>query len=193
MIPDKEITIESIDGYISEYDKEYGAYDEVLKRLFDNADNNNYDNLFCRLGLLDLLYSTGVQRFNKGGIDIATKHIMRYHKDIDAAKKDSVINFELYEKLKAVEYKDVDSARGRENSIPVFTSKFLSFTNPNVYPIMDMIVKKCIGVREEAGYEEYCDELRLFIDQKINVFEKRYSLRDIDKFLWLYGKDKMVK
>ena len=85
-ILDSEITINNIDNYINRFDSEYGVYDAVLERLFISADNNNYDNVFCRVGLLDLLYSTGIQRFNKGGIDIVTRHIMGLCQNIDAAK-----------------------------------------------------------------------------------------------------------
>ncbi len=188
-ISDSEITIKNIDSYINRFDSEYGVYDAVLERLFISADNNNYDNVFCRVGLLDLLYSTGIQRFNKGGIDIVTKHIMGLCQNIDAAKNAKNIDYTLYGKLEKVEYTGCISIQGRENNIPVFASKFLSFTNPNVYPIMDSIVKEVIGSRENISYEEYCEDLGRFIEEKVNPLGKSYTLKNIDKFLWLYGKE----
>lgn len=188
-ILDSEITINNIDNYINRFDSEYGVYDAVLERLFISADNNNYDNVFCRVGLLDLLYSTGIQRFNKGGIDIVTRHIMGLCQNIDAAKDAKGIDYTLFGKLEKVEYTGCISIHGRENNIPVFASKFMSFTNPTVYPIMDSIVKKVIGIREDAKYEEYCENLERFINEKIYPLGKRYTLKNIDKFLWLYGKE----
>ena len=187
-IPNNQINIENIDRIIKCFDEEYGYYDKVLNRLFEKADNSDYDNMFCRVGLLDLLYSTGIQRFNKGGIDTVTRHIMRFSEQIDDVRNVKDRNYQIYDKLKEVEYKDAVSDIGRENRIPVFTSKFLSFTNPEVYPIMDSIVKNVIGIREEAGYEEYCIALDDFIRKKIKPLGKTYSLKDIDKFLWLWGK-----
>lgn len=57
-IQDSDITVENIDRLIQSFGTEYGVYDEVLIRLFENADNMNHDNIFCRVGLLDLIYST---------------------------------------------------------------------------------------------------------------------------------------
>lgn len=51
-----------------------------------------------------------------------------------------------------------------------FASKFLCFSNPEVYPIMDRINKRAL---EKLSSLDYC-----------------YTLRDIDKFLWQYGKEK---
>lgn len=194
-IPESEITVKNIDKYIEDFNKEYGVYDDVLIRLFKNSDNDNYDNVFCRVGLLDLIYSTGIQRFNKGGIDTVTRHIIDFHEEIDAAKTAKTIDTDIYENLMQVTYKNVSAMTGAENNIPVFASKFLSFTNPEVYPIMDSIVKKVIGVRDAAGYEEYCGKLKEFIEKKITPVIKEldieYSLKDIDKFLWMWGKENL--
>ena len=191
MIPDCEITVDNIEHMIHLFNTEYGVYDEVLIRLFGNADNTDHDNVFCRVGLLDLIYNTGIQRFNKGGIETVTNHIKNLAGRIDSAKKADGIDFELYKDLKKVEYAEVTSTHGEENQIPVFASKFLSFTNPDVYPIMDSIVKNAIGYSGD-DYKEFCTKLSEFKTDKINKLNrnKKYSLKDIDKFLWMWGKDK---
>lgn len=191
LIPKSDITVANIDRLIDEFDSEYGVYDEVLMRLFKNADNNDHDNVFCRVGLLDLIYRTGIQRFNKGGIETVTKHIISLSGRIDAAKDDKDIDYDLYNKLKAVEYTDVTSTHGNENQIPVFASKFLSFTNPKVYSIMDSIVKGAIGYRGD-DYKEFCEALKKFRDDRSETIgtDKKYSLKEIDEFLWMWGKEK---
>lgn len=189
-IQDSDITVENIDRLIQLFGKEYGVYDEVLIRLFENADNMNHDNIFCRVGLLDLIYSTGIQRFNKGGIETVTNHIKGLADRIDVAREAKDIDYKLYNDLKAVEYADVISTHGCENQIPVFATKFLSFSNPDVYPIMDSVVKRAIGVGESDGYEVFCNELEKFINEKIGILGKAYSLKDIDEFLWMWGKEK---
>ena len=191
MIPDCEITVDNIEHMIHLFNTEYGVYDEVLIRLFGNADNTDHDNVFCRVGLLDLIYNTGIQRFNKGGIETVTNHIKNLAGRIDSAKKADGIDFELYKDLKKVEYAEVTSTHGEENQIPVFASKFLSFTNPDVYPIMDSIVKNAIGYSGD-DYKEFYTKLSEFKTDKINKLNrnKKYSLKDIDKFLWMWGKDK---
>lgn len=188
-ISDNDITRDNIQRLIERFDEEYGVYDEVLIRLFKNADNSDYDNVFCRVGLLDLIYSTGIQRFNKGGIDTVTRHIRKYYKEIDSIENEESINFTLYDKLKNVDYVDAAFARGQENQIPVFASKFLSFSYPEVYPIMDSIVKKALGVQENADYKEFYDILMYFIKDKIDPLNESYSLKEIDKFLWMWGKE----
>ncbi len=188
-ISDNDITRDNIQRLIDRFDEEYGVYDEVLVRLFKNADNSDYDNVFCRVGLLDLIYSTGIQRFNKGGIDTVTRHIRKYYKEIDSIENEESINFTLYDKLKNVDYVDAAFARGQEKQIPVFASKFLSFSYPEVYPIMDSIVKKALGVQENADYKEFYDILMYFIKDIIDPLNESYSLKEIDKFLWMWGKD----
>ena len=141
-----------IDEYLDTYSREYGRSDEVIEELFRHADNRDYYNILCRCGIIDLIYSTGIQRFNKGGIDVVTRHIIGLHEKIDSAKNAKDIDFVLFGELEKVDYKEVVSTHGRENIIPVFASKFMSFTNPEVYPIMDSVVKKVVGIRDGAGY-----------------------------------------
>ena len=188
MIADSEITIENIDRLITLFNNEYGVYDDVLNRLYKNADNADYDNVFCRVGLLDLIYNTGIQRFNKGGIDVVTRHINNIHAEIDDLKKAKSIDYKAFDKLRMVEYKDANYVLGEERRIPSFASKFLSFTRPDLYPIMDSVVKKAIGASENAEYESFCDCLANFRSEKIEPLQKHYSLKDIDKFLWMCGK-----
>lgn len=71
----------------------------------------------------------------------------------------------------------------------MYTSKYFSFCNPKLYPIMDSYVKKAIGIPESCNYGKYCamiGEFKRQLDEKVH---HEYSIKEIDMFLWQWVKD----
>ena len=83
-------------------------------------------------------------------------------------------------------------------------SKYCSFHNPDHFPIYDSYVEKMLLAFKKAGYipsiefdkEELKDYTRF--QQIMNHFKNQYdfgkfSLRDMDKFIWAMGKEKFPR
>ena len=94
-----------------------------------------------------------------------------------------------------------------------FASKYCSWNNPVAFPIMDSIVRKTLSEMVESsdndfsldkekykgkniniksdGYDNYeifkmiCEDFLKYVNSKC---EKKYTFKDIDKFLWKFGK-----
>ena len=89
------------------------------------------------------------------------------------------------------------SINGRLINFYSFASKYCSHHNPDSYPVFDSFVEKMLVHYKKADDFESFDKLDLrnygrFIDV-IESFQRFYelgslSLRDIDIFLWLAGK-----
>ena len=185
----QEVTVELINNEIERFNKTNGCSEEVLKYLFKNPDHNDYNAVFCRVGLLDSLYSTGIQRYNKGGITAVTDHFCSFSDKMNSSLKMDIIDFQLYWDLVDVKYSHYSDLNGRECKIYSFVSKYLSFCKPMTYPIMDLSVKKLMGISEYADYEEFCNyitEYRNKINTKLGM---NYTVKEIDMFLWQLAKD----
>lgn len=178
-----------IDEYLDTYSREYGRSDEVIEELFRHADNRDYYNILCRCGIIDLIYSTGIQRFNKGGIVTLAQHFYNHKDDIEERLQNNEIDYKLFNILANVDYSRVSSDIGAENRVFSFASKFLSFSKPDTYPIMDRYVKAVIAVPENIDYKDYCKAVLDYKKSKIDIYGK-YSLKQADMFMWLWGKDR---
>ena len=179
---------EMVDQTIQKFIQENGDAEEVINKLFAHANNSNFDDVFVRVACIDLIYSTQIQKFNKGGIVVVAKHIQSISTDIDAAIKKHTIEFGIYDELVKVDYCEIKSDKGKEARLYSFASKFLSFSKPDVYPIMDSRVKKALGVSCEMKYRQFCDE----IEKAKKILEEkgiRLTLKELDMFLWQWEKD----
>ncbi len=184
------INKDTIDKYIERYNIEYGKGDDVLTSLFQKVEADRYEDVFCRVGLLDSIYGTGIQRYNKGGVTAVANHIFANRQAIADRVNNTKIDYDLFELIAKVDYSSVKNIDDNKNMnrIDSFATKYLSFCNPDTYPIMDRMVKMAIGVSEDTRYERFCER---FFEFKM-IFEKldkQYSLKQIDSFLWLCGKD----
>lgn len=136
---------------IKKFMSENGSSEEAIRRLFDKANNEDFDNIFCREACIDLIYSTQIQGFNRDGIAVVAEHIKNLSASIDESIKKKEIDYELYGKLVDVtfsqgvevngELSDEEIVKTTIRRLYSFASKFLSFTLPEVYPIMDNKVK----------------------------------------------------
>lgn len=163
---------------------------------------------------LNNLYGAGLRnskdenRDKKKTIDVVTmaSHIVSMNKKIDELLYSKDKN-ELIEAYKIIE-SGFDTEKYKK--CYVFASKYCSWHNNDVFPIMDSRVKKelykfIISKNNEfngdeskgrnigsSGFYEYelfrstCIEFRNHVNNFINP-PKEYTLKDLDKFLWVYG------
>ena len=185
----KNLSKEYIDEYISRFNKANSETEKVLEDLFNKADNYDYEDVLCRVALLDFLYSTQI-RFKKGGIDTVAKHIVGRAQDIESLKKNTCFDFDKFEELAKIDFKkfnDLSEVKyidvsnicksGNEHKIYSFMSKFMSFTMPERYPIMDNSIKvKVLGLDAGAHYRTYCKALGDFWSREIETVISRLPL-----------------
>ena len=179
------ITTGLVDRLISRFEAREGEQDALLSKLFDEADNADLDNIIVRVALIDVFYNTQIQNFNVGVVDMA-KRIQKNHDEINQLLKSNNIEFRAYELI---------SGNNDGPNACVFASKFLHFSRPDCYPIMDSITRNLLGengksLSEDITYQEFCMVFKSFRNQLNQKLQKKYSIKEIDEFLWEYGKVK---
>ena len=190
----KEIIVNQglIDEYIARFEEQNNKSEEVLKYLFANANHKDYNGVFCRVGLLDSLYSTQIQQYYKGGITAVSDHIFSKAGVIVNLINCKVLDddaFKLFEELTIVDYSAYKDCNGKENKIVSFVSKYMSFCKPEMFPIMDSYVKKLINLSESVSYAAFVNEFTSFKDRVLDKTGKDYTNKKIDMFLWQYARD----
>jgi hypothetical protein len=169
----------------SEQMENYRLQEASLGLLFHSLcpENKKIEHVLLKVSALNDFYSTNI--FDTYSV---AKHILR--KDIDA-------------RLEANDYSLVNdianiSIKGKVKNFYSFASKYCSHHKPTSYPIFDSFVKKMLLYYKSAdsfdgftkgdltNYERFIEIIKGF--QSHYKLEK-YSLREIDIFLWLAGKD----
>lgn len=114
-------------------------------------------------------------------------HIVDNSEHIDRLLLKNEIDYDLFNCISNVDYSNVSYDNGREAFVKSFASKFLNYSKPEVYPIMDSYVKLALGLPEEVTYERFCETFISFkdeLEQKCGVFK----FKEIDMFLWQWSK-----
>lgn len=163
----------------------YMLQEASLSLLFHSLcpENKKIEHVLLKVSALNDFYST--QIFDTYSV---AKHILG--KEIDA-------------RLEANDYSLVNdiaqiSIKGKTKNFYSFASKYCSHHKPNSYPIFDSFVEKMLLHYKSTDrfdgfdksdlkiYEHFIEIIKNF--QRFYKLEK-YSLREIDIFLWLAGKD----
>ena len=197
-----EISKEIVDKYIKDFDELYEKKEKLLKELFEAKEG--FNNIFLRVVVLNDFYSTNLGRYDNANVEEMAVHIYEGYKNKDL---DELISSDDYNKrIEAYDYiSKVGEGFSRASS---FASKYCNWCEPEKFPIMDSYAKgmiycivheyesldkKNVTQTKIADYEFFCEQfekVRSFINEKCN---KTYSVKDVDKFLWSYGKEKDIK
>ncbi len=172
------------------YEK-YVFQEHILKELFTNTSRENVDldRVLIKVSLLNDFYATNLKT-SCGSFKMA-KHIVSL--DIDQRLRDkdlSLVN----------EIALVNGKKGKK--LFSFATKYCSHHLPEVYPIYDGFVKSMLGhFKREDGFAQFNDEFKvggrkdyLEFHRLIMSFVDYYqlndcSLKEIDRYLWLSGKE----
>lgn len=215
MEKDYTINKDVIEKCIKYFNGKYKKIEDSLTWVFNEyKKNSNINEVLIKVTTLNSLYGAGLRNSKdencdkKKTIDVVTmaSHIVSMNKKIDELlySKDENESFKAYKIIESGfdtnEYK----------KCYVFASKYCSWHNNDVFPIMDSRVKKelykfIISKNNEfngdeskgrnigsSGFYEYelfrstCIEFRNHVNNFINP-PKEYTLKDLDKFLWVYG------
>lgn len=169
-----------------ELDK-YPEQEDILTDLFSNEDNSNFKIVLTKTIFLNEFYST--------------------HLDNVVGMAKHIVNLDINEKLNNNDIslvEDIAFTPSEMNNAYSFASKYCSWHKPNTYPILDSYAKGVLyNMNRKFGfmpqftrqnisssYTFYCNIYENFI-QHFNLQD--FTLKQIDRFLWLFGKENEIK
>jgi hypothetical protein len=179
-------SVEIVQSYISKFnnDQELTVVEDVLAELFGKyPDNQIFRDILIKATTLNSLYNTNIYAIVK-----MAKHIL--NKNIDAKLQDG--SPELVGEIAHIE---ID---GKIRNNYSFASKYCHWQQPEKYPIYDSYVDNLLWrYRKQDKFIAFTQaELRQYprYKQIIEDFKNHYGIsqfkfRDLDKFLWGYGKE----
>ena len=163
----------------------YKLQETSLGLLFHSLcpENKKIEHVLLKVSALNDFYSTNI--FDTYSV---AKHIL--NKNIDARLEEN--NYSLVNDIAQI------SIKGKTRNFYSFASKYCSHHKPSSYPIFDSFVEKMLLHYKSADsfngfdkidlkkYERFIEIIKSFQ----NFYKlKKFTLREIDIFLWLAGKD----
>ena len=184
-------SISEVERYLQKWDslENYVLQENALNKLFYDICPNNTDvsDILIKCSTLNDFYSTNIF-----SIFTVAKHIHELNIDDRLRKGDlSLVN-------------DIASVciNDKQKYFYSFASKYCSHHNPKAYAIYDSYVDKCLvyfkkidkfsDFRQEE-LKDYEVFNRVLNDFKAFYGLNKYSLKDIDRYLWQLGKDYFPK
>ena len=182
-------SVEEVEKYLNQWDvlENYVNQENSLDKLFFDLipENKLIEDILIKCSTLNDFYSTNIF-----SIFPIAKHILQL--DID-------------ERLKSGDLTLIDdiadkNVMGRRNYS--FASKYCSHHNPEQFPIYDSYVDKVLRyfrkIDKFASFKN--DDLQDYIkfraileEFKVYYSLEQYSLKELDKYLWLLGKEYFKK
>lgn len=179
-------TIDQVEIYLKKWDflENYTAQEKAINKLFLSTfpNNNKIDEVLAKVAILNDFYSTNI--FSTYPV---AKHIVELNIDERLAEGDLSVVQEIAEIV----------IEKKPRKFYSFATKYCSHHNDSVYPIYDSYVKKVlINFRNKDSFANFDNnELTdyLVFCRIINEFREfyhleRYTIKEIDKYLWLLGK-----
>lgn len=165
----------------------YRAQEKVIKRLFQEQfpKHDDINAVLIKVSILNDFYSTNVDKIKDGGTYKMAKHIVELDKRLNLTEKISSKDLAIVGEIAQIEGKQCYS----------FASKYCAHHNAE-YPIYDSFVDKMLCHFNGEFSEFRKDDLKAYarfyeiIDEfKTHYGLEQYSLREIDIYLWLCGKE----
>ncbi len=190
-------TVEFVQEQLSKFDLEenYQHEERVKQEIIRKLDRNRYETILLTVIVINELYSTHI--INK--VQLA-KHIFNNRQEI----------FSLIDNgdNKAVERVAKGHGIGLKKEINFysFASKFCYYFNENDFPIYDSYVENMLRMYNtmdkfhdfiKIDFRDY-GKFKDIIDRFMNYYglkaePHKFTIRDIDKFLWFYGTRDVLK
>ncbi|MGB4984607.1 MAG: hypothetical protein WBO70_02395 [Erysipelotrichaceae bacterium] len=180
-----------VEKHLNNWDNndKYVLHDLSLNELFKTVYPNNTDikDILIKATVLNNFYSTNI-------FDIYTVSLRILSLNIDErlAKGDEKLVDEL----------SVVVIQNNEKHFYSFASKYCSHHYPDLYPIYDSYVEKILCYFQKKDnfssfsrkdLRSYSTFKRVIINFKKFYDIDQYNLKDIDRYLWLLGKEKLKK
>jgi hypothetical protein len=178
-------TLDFVESYISRFDQEgFGITDKAITRLIRAfPHNHDLEDVLLKVVAINSLYATNIYAV----IDVA-KHICELQ--IDSALAQG--SLELVDEIATVK------VHGKIRRNYSFASKYCSWHAPHIYPIYDSFVDRLLwAYQKQENFATFKrEELLRYVRYReiLDKFREHYALKqfgykDLDKFLWLYGRE----
>lgn len=181
-----------ISEYIKRFnnDRRYYPADQAIINLFQAfPENVKLEDIILKISVLNDLYSTNIF-----GTFIMAEHIQKLNIDAQLVRGDSVLVNQI-----SSGHGIVSRKTNRELNFYSFATKYCNWHNRDQYAIYDSYVEKILLAykRKDNFFQFKNSDLKIFPEFKKVVLEfidyyslTEYDLKEIDKFLWMYGKEK---
>lgn len=181
-------TRELIEKYGKQFEQSNNAEEEALKdlcKIFPH--DKDYKGVLLKSIVINTLYATQI-----GAIKNVARHIFAL--DIDARLQNG--DPQVVDQIAKL------TINGKERRNYAFATKYCSFHNPSSYPIYDSFVDKLLRAYQRQDrfvsrplgdlkdYRRFKEVLQGFVDF---YGLGKFSARELDYFLWGYGKKKFAK
>lgn len=186
----------AVQHYLEKWDtlENYTAQESALNKLFWDVcpKNTSPDDVLLKVATLNAFYSTNIYN-----VFAVARHIV--HLDIDERLRqgdDSLVT-DI-----ASGHGVVNKKGGKEIHFFSFATKYCSHHRPEVYPIYDSFVEDFLVYLSKAdGFASFRREdlrdITVFKQTLMKLREfyglEEFSLKQIDQYLWQYGKEKFPK
>lgn len=180
-------TIDLVSSYLEEFERDSAGYrltDNALLQLFrEYPHNQKMEDVLLKVAALNSLYNTNIFAVYK-----VAKRICELHIDPKIEQKLP----ELVNEIAPI------TIRGKTRRNYCFASKYCSWHAPDAYPIYDSFVERLIWAYQKVDrfakfkrkdlqdYPRYKEIVQGFVHF---YGLAQFSFKELDKFLWLYGKE----
>jgi hypothetical protein len=187
-----EPTSLEVQKYLDEWHKleNYVLQESALQKLFINTypKNEEMDDILIKVCSLNDFYSTNI--FSPF---IVAKHIFNIGIDSKLAQNDLTIVNEIAQvKINELKNKHFYS----------FATKYCSHHKPEMYPIYDSFVERVLKYfnkvytffdQKQLDFKDYIDFRDILVSFQNHFKLNKFSLKEIDRYLWLIGKEYFPK
>lgn len=187
-----EPTNELLDSYIEKFNKDerYKPADGAILKLFKAfPENDNIEDILLKISVINDMYSTNIL-----GTFRMARHILE--QDVDNGLKNG--DPEVVHRI-AKGHGIRTKKNNTELNFYSFATKYCNWHNQDRYAIYDSFVEKVILAyqREDkfsnfkiSDLKDFKKFLKVISDFSDYYGLTRHNLKEIDKFLWIYGKEK---
>jgi hypothetical protein len=192
MIDMQKPTNELVEEYIDKFNKDerYFPADQAIINLFESfPENKKLEDILLKISVINDLYSTNIL-----GTFIMAKHIQKLQIDQGLKVGDPHLVNEI-----ALGHGIKSKRFNKEINFYSFATKYCNWHNRDNYAIYDSFVEKVlIAYQRKDSFSIFKkSDLKNFVKFKSIIFDfmnfyglSRQNLKGIDKFLWIYGKEK---
>ena len=185
-------TNELVDEYIANFnrDNRYQTADHAIIKLFKAfPENKKLEDILLKISVLNDLYSTNIL-----GTFKMSEHILQLDIDDRLIQGDPEIVNEI-----ATGHGIKTKKNNKELNFYSFATKYCNWHNQEDYAIYDSFVDKVLMAfkRNDNNFSEfkqsdlkYFKKFKNIIQDFVKYYGLKHNLKEIDKFLWKYGKEK---
>ena len=176
-------TSDLVARYVKKFGEDYSPVEDALRLLFEHfPKNNNLSEIIVKVAAIDAIYSTNIRK--KYAFTKIAQHIFDQKIDEDLARDDPAV----VEKI----------AQAGKSRVYSFATKYCHFHKQESYPVFDSFVEKLlIKYKKSERFADFNDsEMRVnysrfleVLKEFIKKFDLRCTLKELDMFLWSYGKE----